>query len=78
MGCATARLVNANNRKLHDRFDVGGYLDYQGKIFVDRFDANSYLAVSKAMDTFELGRTPEAARGLDLTMYGGQSLAHEP
>ena len=25
-----------------------------------------------------LGRTPEAARGLDLTMYGGQSLAHEP
>lgn len=35
------------------RFDVAGYLDYQGKIFVNRFDANSYLALSKAMDTFE-------------------------
>ena len=36
-----------------ERFDVAGYLDYQGKIFVDRFDANSYLALSKAMDTFD-------------------------
>jgi homoserine O-acetyltransferase len=52
------------HENLHDRFDVGGYLDYQGKIFVDRFDANSYLAVSKAMDTFELGRTPEDERAV--------------
>ncbi len=36
------------------RFDVGGYLDYQGKIFNDRFDANSYLVVSRAMDTFDV------------------------
>ena len=41
---------------LHHRFDVGGYLDHQGEIFVDRFDANSYLILSKAMDTFEFGR----------------------
>lgn len=52
------------HENLHDRFDVGGYLDYQGKIFVDRFDANSYLAVSKAMDTFELGRTPDEERAV--------------
>jgi homoserine O-acetyltransferase len=43
----------------HGRFDVAGYLDYQGQIFVRRFDANSYLVVSRAMDTFDLGRTPE-------------------
>jgi homoserine O-acetyltransferase/O-succinyltransferase len=36
------------------RYDVGGYLDHQGRTFVSRFDANSYLVISKAMDTFEL------------------------
>jgi homoserine O-acetyltransferase len=41
------------------RFDVGGYLDYQGQIFVRRFDANCYLAISKAMDLFDLGKTPD-------------------
>jgi homoserine O-acetyltransferase len=41
------------HRSLAERFDVAGYLDYQGKIFVDRFDANTYLALSKAMDTFD-------------------------
>lgn len=39
-----------------ERFDVAGYLDYQGKIFVKRFDANTYLVLSKAMDLFDLGR----------------------
>ncbi len=38
------------------RFDVAGYLDYQGKIFVKRFDANSYISISKTMDTFDFGR----------------------
>jgi homoserine O-acetyltransferase len=41
------------------RFDVGGYLDYQGQIFVRRFDANCYLVISKAMDLFDLGRTAD-------------------
>lgn len=41
-------------RSLPERFDVAGYLDYQGTSFVERFDANSYLVISKAMDTFEL------------------------
>jgi homoserine O-acetyltransferase len=44
---------------LAGRFDVGGYLDYQGQIFVRRFDANSYLVISKAMDLFDLGRDPD-------------------
>jgi homoserine O-acetyltransferase/O-succinyltransferase len=41
---------------LEGRFDVGGYLDYQGQIFTRRFDANSYLVISKAMDNFDLAR----------------------
>lgn len=41
------------------RFDVCGYLDYQGKIFNDRFDANSYLVITRAMDTWDLGASPD-------------------
>lgn len=40
-------------RSLDDRFDVAGYLDHQGEKLVARFDANSYLVISKAMDTFD-------------------------
>src|SRR5512137_2090819 len=41
------------------RFSVGSYLGYQGSKFVERFDANSYLTLSVAMDLFDLGSTPE-------------------
>jgi homoserine O-acetyltransferase/O-succinyltransferase len=35
-------------------FEVEGYLRYRGDSFVRRFDANSYLYISKAMDYFDL------------------------
>jgi homoserine O-acetyltransferase len=41
-------------RSHEGRFDVAGYLDYQGKIFNDRFDANAYLVISRAMDVFDV------------------------
>ncbi|QXX75629.1 Homoserine O-acetyltransferase [Methylovirgula sp. HY1] len=51
-------------RKLQDRaaptfsfsadFQVENYLRYQGASFVDRFDANSYLYVTRACDYFDL------------------------
>jgi homoserine O-acetyltransferase len=37
------------------RFSVGSYLAYQGDKFVERFDANSYVTLSMAMDLFDLG-----------------------
>jgi homoserine O-acetyltransferase len=40
-------------RSLSERYDIGGYLDYQGQIFTRRFDANSYLIITKAMDNFD-------------------------
>jgi homoserine O-acetyltransferase len=35
------------------RFDVAGYLDLQGRRFVERFDANAYLAILRTMETWD-------------------------
>ncbi len=39
---------------LEHRFDISGYLDYQGEKFTERFDAQTYRVLSKAMDLFDL------------------------
>lgn len=41
--------------ELAEQFEVESYLEYKGGSFVDRFDANTYLYLSKAIDYFDLG-----------------------
>jgi homoserine O-acetyltransferase len=59
-----AALHRKFGRKFQDRsnptfsfdadFEVESYLRYQGSSFVERFDANSYLYLTRAMDYFDL------------------------
>jgi len=46
-------LDNQGGGLIGGRFDIAGYLDYQGMRFNERFDANAYLAIMRTMDTWD-------------------------
>jgi homoserine O-acetyltransferase len=55
-------LDNQGGGLIGGRFDIAGYLDYQGERFIDRFDANSYLAIMRTMDTWDPLRGASSAK----------------
>ncbi len=82
-----AGLTAKFGRRLQDReaksfgfdadFQVESYLRHQGISFVDRFDANSYLYITRAMDYFDLaeehgGRLGRCLRRATSALLPGQ------
>lgn len=53
------RLQSANRLSYNfdTEFAIESYLDHKGSTFTDRFDANCYLYITKAMDYFDVARS---------------------
>jgi len=63
------RFKNTRSRfKFDPEFEVEGYLQYRGENFINRFDPNSYLYITKAIDYFDLANgkgLTEILRGIE-------------
>ena len=66
------RQKGSSENDLGSTFDVEAYLRYQGEKFITRFDANSYITVTKLMDSHDVGRD----RGVKSKRWGSWNNQH--
>jgi len=62
--------INAPGYSFDAEFAVESYLQHQGEKFVKRFDANSYLYITKALDYFDISAGHES---LAAALKGGKA-----
>lgn len=55
--------AHADAYTFEPQFEVEGYLRYQGQSFINRFDANSYLYITRALDQFDLAHAYGSLEG---------------
>jgi len=61
------RIRNVEERhKFNTGFEIENYLHYRGSNFVERFDANSYLYITKAIDCYDASE----GKNLSEALYG--------
>ncbi|MGQ9876189.1 MAG: homoserine O-acetyltransferase MetX [Chloroflexus sp.] len=71
------RRVDGDALDLGPRFAIEHYLEHQAVRFNDRFDANSYLVITRAMDNWDLtARYGSLAAAFDLTRARFLALAY--
>lgn len=58
-----SELSSELSREFAPNFQVESYLNYQGDNFTKRFDANSYLYITKAVDYFDLSKNGSLIEG---------------
>jgi homoserine O-acetyltransferase len=64
------RIRNVEERhKFNTGFEIENYLHYRGSNFVKRFDANSYLYITRAIDCFDAS----GGRNLSESLYGNKA-----
>ena len=67
-GRESIKVANSPLANFVREFEVESYLQHQGESFIKRFDANSYLYISKAIDDFDItdgyNNLPEAFRNI--------------
>lgn len=64
--------ANGHARPFGNGFEVEDYLHHKGLTFVDRFDANSYLYITRAIDDYDAGRggtLAAAFKGLEAKVF---------
>ncbi|AKB47111.1 Homoserine O-acetyltransferase [Methanosarcina sp. Kolksee] len=67
-GLTTSKTVSETSSEIFpdssSYFQVESYLNHQGSTFTKRFDANSYLYITKAVDFFDLSKNGSLIEGL--------------